>query len=1596
MDKDLEDGLLERIFMFHAIEDNARLDGRSNECYRPPEVLLGINENCSGSARCTMGGSDVMVVIKPDIYKLTKNEPSWDDYIKFYVTCSPVAHPKYDDVGDDNDIEGEEISATEEGIMQNALMAMFSSIKDEMDFTNFRISKKHIWTFNVDVVVHADNGAVFDCMAIAVRAAFADVQVPLILSTMIDYGEIGLEIDSNVSYWKCKWDLWPLICTTNKLGFENLVNCNRYEDKYVKSLLMIGLKHDEVIDGNIPDYEEMNYDISKHIFYAKMRKEGGLQILSIDDMTDLGIRVALKMFAEVDRLIRNGLEAKSKKTDMISNRNITYLLSFIIISTKYFFVAMGVPGLWSIVDEHGIKVDLKSLEGLRLAIDVSIWIYQSEEIFKFQNSTPSSHLLLLIKRISKLLFYKIRPVFVFDGPNIPDVKRKTLSDRKLQQYVTEDRKKTKIFQDFLTKQKIPSVNKGKNDDIFEVSGPNSLQKLDTTVFEDNREKYEATSEDELMDLIKKKEELRKSRISYEELNKDAVEFSEGQLARILKKRSYAKRIETLIDNKGKQIFGKDNYSKNFDMVIDPVLGIHSIPKKIKSTEEIEMRKDKPSFSITALQTFNETPLLKRTTKKDDKIYHQDDDSEEDSDESEWEDVLLDEEEFEISDNEELGVVDEDSIDMVSVKNYIVNNDSTLNNERYLEFQQILDALGLPYITAYGEAEAECINLEKAKLVDGIVSDDSDVFLFGCQKVYKNMFSRSKELRCFKMNTIIEKMKYNRFSFISMAMFSGGDYSEGFYGIGIKSAEKIINEFCENKELINIENANDILDICNRFKKFIKENGSRPVVSQKRMIIINNFFKQRDKNLKLLTSFPSHDAVKEYCNPKCLRSLPEKFTWSRINYNSLQTAFLDKINWSIEEFHKNTFNSFSKWDEFMASDMLLRYFLYSVFLLLSILINPITTTVDSLYALDDPVLQLDITNFNQTVYDQINPKAYFIQFYSSWCGHCQHFKPTWVKFGKHLESWKDVVPITVINCADDKNSPICREHAIDAFPTIKYFKFGSKNKDDGISFQGDKYNIESMAKDLSKLVHEDWENQKHPPHFAHFNEVTESDVNIDSLFQRAHESKYIAILIEKLTTPISYSTSISYNSDPRITVFYSTSDQKMISTLNQNVIEYNLPKLLIYQKGTIDPVYSSTERMENIFDISSRINEILSDTILVAHPPKLAVEMEEKEIVKPIVPINKNQFKVQYGDLLSAIKYMLYTEIPRKPVLDGVKLQSLKAWIHMLKKYVPGTTPIRRFFYRLDEWLQLKPNAITSDEWIVKLNELQLQLGNPIPFSINWVACKGSKSYLRGYTCGLWTLMHTVTVEAFTTSKNDPNFSPKNDVLEPIKGFIVNYLSCEICAKNFKHMTEKNHLELVTRPEDVVLWLWRAHNNVNRRLSGEASEDPMFPKRQFPNSEICPKCIINESDGTYDENETLQYLLTYYRNIHKDGLTDEPAYKLLEFENGKLMHEDEKHLPNIVEPILKNVDKDEESIINVVGAIVSATEDDLHRNSGSSNTSGRSSNALIWLIIVGIMCLIIYTKYRQNRYRVWKIINNYNDYKLFGRDTVPGGKGKYEV
>ncbi|KAL7256831.1 hypothetical protein ACSBR1_010716 [Camellia fascicularis] len=114
--------------------------------------------------------------------------------------------------------------------------------------------------------------------------------------------------------------------------------------------------------------------------------------------------------------------------------------------------------------------------------------------------------------------------------------------------------------------------------------------------------------------------------------------------------------------------------------------------------------------------------------------------------------------------------------------------------------ELLQMFGLPYIIAPMEAEAQCAYMELENLVDGVITDDSDVFLFGAQSVYKNIFNDRKYVETYFMKDIENDLGLTREKLIRMALLLGSDYTEGVSGIGIVNAIEVVNAFPEEDGL----------------------------------------------------------------------------------------------------------------------------------------------------------------------------------------------------------------------------------------------------------------------------------------------------------------------------------------------------------------------------------------------------------------------------------------------------------------------------------------------------------------------------------------------------------------------------------------------------------------------------------------------------------------------------------------------------------------------------------------------------------------------------------------------------------------------------
>ena len=79
-----------------------------------------------------------------------------------------------------------------------------------------------------------------------------------------------------------------------------------------------------------------------------------------------------------------------------------------------------------------------------------------------------------------------------------------------------------------------------------------------------------------------------------------------------------------------------------------------------------------------------------------------------------------------------------------------------------------------------------------------------------------------------------------------------------------------------------------------------------------------------------------------------------------------------------------------------------FMLRSTFLVLSVILDVSTGSWNcDLYSEGDNLVCAKKGTLTETI--RRNQWTWLVEFYSSWCGHCQYFAPTWKKFAHSLES-----------------------------------------------------------------------------------------------------------------------------------------------------------------------------------------------------------------------------------------------------------------------------------------------------------------------------------------------------------------------------------------------------------------------------------------------------------------------------------------------------------------------------------------------------------------------------------------------------------------
>ena len=120
--------------------------------------------------------------------------------------------------------------------------------------------------------------------------------------------------------------------------------------------------------------------------------------------------------------------------------------------------------------------------------------------------------------------------------------------------------------------------------------------------------------------------------------------------------------------------------------------------------------------------------------------------------------------------------------------------SKLTGEMKEESKQLLGFMGVPFIQAPGEGEAQCAVLVARGDAWACGSQDYDALLFGSERVVKGLtLSGELELKIIDLAEVLAGLGISRGQLIDVALLIGTDFNEGVTGIGPKKGFAAVKE-----------------------------------------------------------------------------------------------------------------------------------------------------------------------------------------------------------------------------------------------------------------------------------------------------------------------------------------------------------------------------------------------------------------------------------------------------------------------------------------------------------------------------------------------------------------------------------------------------------------------------------------------------------------------------------------------------------------------------------------------------------------------------------------------------------------------------------
>ena len=120
-----------------------------------------------------------------------------------------------------------------------------------------------------------------------------------------------------------------------------------------------------------------------------------------------------------------------------------------------------------------------------------------------------------------------------------------------------------------------------------------------------------------------------------------------------------------------------------------------------------------------------------------------------------------------------------------------------------DVKRLFELMGIPYIDAPSEGEAQASHMVNKNDVFTVVSQDYDCFLFGARSLLRNLTQQEKrtirgkvykiEMESYQFDDVLAHLGLTHPQLVDLGILTGTDFSDGIRGVGQKTALKLIKE-----------------------------------------------------------------------------------------------------------------------------------------------------------------------------------------------------------------------------------------------------------------------------------------------------------------------------------------------------------------------------------------------------------------------------------------------------------------------------------------------------------------------------------------------------------------------------------------------------------------------------------------------------------------------------------------------------------------------------------------------------------------------------------------------------------------------------------